>query len=371
MTMNQPPLPESPALLDRLRQGMAAAVMHLDLPDILHYPALGPGIGPGIGDAREDRLAGAAWIAPRLPDVPAERLLVTPGTQSALLALLTALTRPGDTVCAEALTYPGFKAIAGQLGLRIVGVPMEADGIDPDALRHVCPNIGRRCSIHPDLPQPDDRNASIGASSRRHRGGSRPRRSDYRGRRLRPLPNSALPPLAALAPESVYHIAGLAKCVSPMLRVSYVVSPDARQNLRVAAAQRGTTLMASPLTAAIARRWIADGTAGATWTPSGRSHGTPRARQIHPAGGQRRDQARGVSSLAAPAGDVVARRIHRASASRGIAAVASDAFATMPGTPDAVRICLGAASGREETRQVLEIIADALDQLPSSAGVII
>ena len=53
-----------------------------------------------------------------------------------------------------------------------------------------------------------------------------------------PLPDNAQPPLAALAPESVYHIAGLAKCVSPMLRVSYVVSPDARQALRVAAAQR-------------------------------------------------------------------------------------------------------------------------------------
>ena len=56
---------------------------------------------------------------------------------------------------------------------------------------------------------------------------------------------------------------------------------------------------------------------------------------------------------------------------RGIAAVASDAFATTPETPDALRVCLGAAAGREETRQVLEIIADALDQLPSSAGVII
>jgi DNA-binding transcriptional regulator YhcF (GntR family) len=63
MTMNQPPLPDLPELRDRLREGMAAAAMRLDLPDILHYP--------GAGDAREDRMAGAARLAPRLPDIPA------------------------------------------------------------------------------------------------------------------------------------------------------------------------------------------------------------------------------------------------------------------------------------------------------------
>jgi len=140
----------------------------------------------------------------------------------------------------------------------------------------------------------------------------------------------------------------------------------------VAAAQRGTTLMASPLTAAIARRWIADGTAGAILDAI-------RAETM---------ARRALALSILPADNIVTKpeafhlwlRLPETWSrgeftahlrTRGIAAVASDAFATMPETPDALRICLGAAAGREETRQVLEIIADALDQLPSSAGVII
>ena len=366
MTMNQPPLPDLPELRDRLREGMAAAAMRLDLPDILHYP--GARTTRGRIGWREP-----AWLAPRLPDIPAERLLVTPGTQGALLALLAALTRPGDTVCAEALTYPGFKAIAGQLGLRIVGVPMDADGIDPDALRHAFSEHRPKAlycipTFHnpTTATMPLERRHAVVAAARDH--GVPIIEDDIYG----PLPDNAQPPLAALAPESVYHIAGLAKCVSPMLRVSYVVSPDARQALRVAAAQRGTTLMASPLTAAIARRWIADGTAGAILDAI-RAEAMAR---------------RALAKSILPADNIVTKpeafhlwlRLPETWSrgeftahlrTRGIAAVASDAFATTPETPDALRICLGAAAGREETRQVLEIIADALDQLPSSAGVII
>ncbi len=365
MTMNQPPLPDRHDLPGRLRDGMAAVVRDMDLRGMLHYP--------GAGDGREDRAAGAAWLAARLPDVPVERLLVTPGTQGALLALLTALTRPGDAVCAEALTYPGFRAIAGQLGLRIIGVPMDGDGLDPDALRHAL--IRHRPKLLYCVPTfhnpttatlPLERRQAIVAVAREH--GVPIVEDDVYG----PLPADPPPPLAALAPEAVYHVAGLAKCLSPMLRIAYVVSPDARQHLRVAAAQRGTTLMASPLNAALARRWIADGTAGALLDAI-RAEAVAR---------------RALAESMLPADRIVTKPeafhvwLHLPEAwtrgeftahlrTRGIAAVGSDAFATTPDTPEALRICLGAAENREEVRHVLEIIADALDQLPSSAGVII
>ncbi len=365
MTMNQPPLPESADLLGRLRDGMAAVVRQLDLSELLHYP--------GAGSAPEDRAAGAAWLAARLPAVPAERMMVAPGTQGALLALLTALTRPGDTVCAEALTYPGFKAIAGQLGLRIVGVPMDGEGIDPDALRRAfARHRPKALYCIPTLHNPTtatlplERRLAVVAAAREH--GVPIIEDDVYG----PLPAAPLPPLAALAPEAVHHIAGLAKCLSPMLRIAYVVSPDARQSLRVAAAQRGTTLMPSPLTAAVARRWIGDGTAAAV-LDAVRAEAAARralAEAILPADAIVTKPEAFHLWLCLPRtwsrGEFIAYL-----RTRGIAAVGSDAFATMPDTPDALRICLGAAADRAETRQVLDIIADALDQLPSAAGVII
>ncbi|PWC44251.1 GntR family transcriptional regulator [Azospirillum sp. TSO22-1] len=365
MTMNQPPLPASPVLLGRLREGMAAVVKRLEPRDMLHYP--------GVGDAQEDRAAGTAWLAARLPNVPVERLLVTPGTQGALLALLTALTRPGDTVCAEALTYPGFKAIAGQLGLRVVGVPMDGEGLDPVALRHaLARHRPKALYCIPTFHNPTtatlplERRHAVVAAAQEH--GVPIIEDDVYG----PLPANPPPPLAALAPEGVYHIAGLAKCLSPMLRIAYVVSPDARQTLRVAAAQRGTTLMASPLSAAIARRWIEDGTAGAVLDAI-RAEAMARralAESILPV--DRIDTKPEAFHLWLRLPESWSRGEFTAHLRmRGIAAVGSDAFATTPDTPDALRICLGAAADREATRQVLGIVADALDQLPSSAGVII
>lgn len=376
MTMNQPPLPADPALLARLRGSMAAAVAELDFPDLLHYPAAGRATAPG---ARDDRAAGAAWVAPRLPGVAPERVLVTPGTQGALLALLAALTRPGDVVCTDALTYPGFRAVAGQLGLRLVGVAMDEDGVDPDALRQAF--ALHRPKAYYCMPTfhnpttatlPLERRHAVVAALREH--GVAAIEDDVYG----PLPDNPLPPLAALAPEAVHLVAGLAKCLSPVLRISYLVSPDARQSLKIAAAQRTTTLMPSPLTAAIAGRWIADGTATAVLDAL-RAEAANRqalARTILPAGGFAGQAESFHVWLRLPEswsrGEFTAHL-----RARGIAAVASDAFAVTPGggpaglIPEALRLCLGAARDAAETRRILEIVADTLDQLPSAAAIVI
>ena len=77
------------------------------------------------------------------------------------------------------------------------------------------------------------------------------------------LPRAPVAPLAALAPDCVYHIAGLSKCLSPALRIAYLVLPDARIRARAADAIRAFAGMASPLSAAIVTRWMEEGTAAA------------------------------------------------------------------------------------------------------------
>ncbi|HYG85365.1 MAG TPA: PLP-dependent aminotransferase family protein [Azospirillum sp.] len=365
MTMNQPPLPDAPELLERLQRGMSAAVSGIGLKGILRYPE--------AGDPAEDRAAGAFWLRRRLPGLAAERVVVCPGTQGALLALLTALARPGDVVCAEALTYPGFKAVAAQLGLRVVGVPMDADGIDSEALRSVLAEHRPKAlyctpTFHnpTTATMPLERRQAVVAAAREH--GVPIIEDDIYGL----LPAESPPPLAALAPELTHHIAGLAKCVSPMLRIAYVVAPDARHAMRLTAAQRATTLMASPLTAAIARQWITDGSAQAVLDAVCAEAMARRA----------------LADSLLPAASVVTKReafhlwLHLPNAwtrgefathlrTRGIAAVVSDTFAVTPDIPNALRICLGAPTDRDETRRVLEIVAETLDQLPVLAGAII
>lgn len=373
MTMNQPPLPEQPELLERVRRGMVQAAALTDLRDLLRYPDMAAGT--------RDRAAGLRWLGRRLPGLAAERLVVCPGTQSALLALLTLLALPGDTVCAEAVTYPGFKAAARQLGLTVAGVPLDERGLDPDALREAFRrHRPKALYCTPTLHNPTtatmdaERRQAIAALAREH--GVPVIEDDIYG----VLPTEAEPPIAALAPDMTFHLAGLAKCVAPGLRITYVAAPDARQAARLAGAQRATVLATPPLLAAVATRWIEDGTAG-LMLDAIRTEATARQRlaaALLPAG----------HALAHPEGFHLWLRLPSPWTrgefathlrARGIAAVPSDAFAvTGPGSdpgsaapPEALRICLGAPNGREETRRMLGILAEALDQTPAMAGGVI
>ena len=66
--------------------------------------------------------------------VSADQVVVCSGGQHAMEVALKALTRPGDTVLTESLTYPGMKTLASQLHLRLQGVAMDEQGIIPEAL---------------------------------------------------------------------------------------------------------------------------------------------------------------------------------------------------------------------------------------------
>jgi Transcriptional regulators containing a DNA-binding HTH domain and an aminotransferase domain (MocR family) and their eukaryotic orthologs len=365
MTMNQPPLPHSPELLERVRQSMVQAVSQTDARSILRYPE--------IGGSLKGRSAGAQWLAQRLPDVAADRIVICPGTQSALLTLLSMLARSGDIVCAEALSYPGFKAIARQFGLRVVGVAMDDQGLDPDALRAaVVEHAPKAIYCTPTLHNPTTatmplkRRQEIAAIAREHRVPII--EDDIYG----VLPTTSDPPIATFAPDVTFYVGGLAKSVSPGLRIAYVAAPDARQAMRLLGAQRATALAMPPMLAALATQWIKDGTAGllldAIRTEATARQGLaldalpPGTFAAHPEGFH-------LWLLLPPPWTRGEFATHLRT--RGVAAVVSDTFSVAGPVPEALRICLGAASSRAETGRLLDILANALDQGPALAGVVV
>ncbi|RZI92363.1 MAG: GntR family transcriptional regulator, partial [Variovorax sp.] len=120
MTMNLPPEPQDAALLDRMKDSAARVMRESDVWDLLRYQDFG-------GSVR-DREAGLAWIRPRVPDCRLDQMLVCPGIHSVLAALFSQLARPGELICVEALTYPGVKAIATQLGIQLHALPIDEEG---------------------------------------------------------------------------------------------------------------------------------------------------------------------------------------------------------------------------------------------------
>jgi DNA-binding transcriptional MocR family regulator len=173
---------------------------------------------------------------------------------------LQTLTRPGDTVLTESLTYPGMKALASQLHLRLQGVAMDSQGLLPEALEAACRSGAKLLYCLPNLQNPTgavmppERRERIAAVVRAQ--GLTLLEEDAYGLLLEELP----PPLCTLVPESGYFIAGASKLLAPGLRIGYLAAPQ-RNAGRLAESAGLATRMTPPLTAEICARWITDGTA--------------------------------------------------------------------------------------------------------------
>lgn len=358
MTMNQPPPPDDPTLFERLEWSPAA---------------LGWMRYPGAAEAEADRAAGVRWLAGRLPGLDPARIIVCPGVQGALTALLTTLTRPGDLICAEELTYPGVIAAAGQFGLRLKGVAMDGEGIDPDAFAALCATAPPRLLYcNPTLHNPTTavtpvaRREALVAIARRY--GVAIVEDDIYG----PLLTDGPLPLAALAPDLVYHVAGLSKCVSPALRLAYLVVPEMRQAARLGQALRATALMPAPLGARLATRWIGDGTAALMLAALRREAVARQAMAAGrlPAGSYSAARAEAFHLWLEVGPDWTRAAFAAHLRGQGIVLAPADAFAVGGTVPEAVRVCLGAAADRQELAVVLDRLGAALARPAPGATVI-
>jgi DNA-binding transcriptional MocR family regulator len=120
LSMNVPPQPIEANLDIRIAQGLASIQKEAGFSTLLNYQR------PRGGD--EDRDTAANWLRVRVPKAQADRLVIFPGSQSAIFNVLLSLASPGDVVLTETLTYPGVKAAAGGLGVRLVSVTMDEQG---------------------------------------------------------------------------------------------------------------------------------------------------------------------------------------------------------------------------------------------------
>lgn len=358
--MNLPPEPDSPALLARMEAGFSVVAGNMKA--LLRYQ--------GFGGAPSDRDAASNWLGRRALVPTQERLFVTPGAHSALLGILRLLCSAGDILLCEAITYPGIRAIAAQKDLRLVGIAMDRDGILPAAFRAACRTLEPKALyLNPTLHNPTTltipaaRRAEIASVAREF--GVPIIEDDAYGF----IPDHGEPPFAAIAPDLTWHVAGLAKCIGAGLRVAYVVAPDARSAWPFMAAMAAANVMASPITAAIATRWIEDGTADAILSFV-RDEARARqrmAREILDEGSFRGDPLAFNIWMPLPAGWTRSAFIGQMRGT-GIGVVASDVFvADSAPPPETVRLCLGGPITRENLRKVLTFVAHSLDDTPERA----
>lgn len=360
LTMNAPPEPTDPELLERMRAGLSA--VSDDLIHLLRYqlPA----------GSEQDKEAASIWLSMRGMVPSLNRIMVTPGAHATMMALLTVLAKRGDTILCENVTYTGFRRIAQQLGLKLVGVPWDKDGILPDALADLIQaHKPKALYLNPTLHNPTTH--TIPQSRRleiarliQHENLALIEDDAYGF-----IPPDAPPPLATSAPEQTWHIGGLAKCIGAGLRLAYTVAPNARAAFALENALRAVSVMASPLSMALTTRWVLDGTADQI------------RRFIRSESAARQDIAAGILTeaqytahanafnvwLQLPPGVTCATLMSQMS-NYEIGIVPGDNFAVGSDQSQMARVCLGGRVSRDQLNQTLTHLNNQLWQLADTSG---
>jgi DNA-binding transcriptional MocR family regulator len=181
---------------------------------------------------------------------PPEHVLITSGAQQGIDLALRVLARPGDVILAEEPTYTGAIELATQRRQRLVGVPMNEDGLDLAALEAACRMYRPRLLYTiPTFHNPmgvtmsAERRAALLRVARAH--DLMIVEDDVYG--LLAYDGPAPPPLKAGDDDGrVFYVTSFSKTVMPGLRLGAVVAPP-RYLPELVAAKQGSDLISSPL----------------------------------------------------------------------------------------------------------------------------
>ncbi|KLN60114.1 hypothetical protein WH96_13050 [Kiloniella spongiae] len=205
------------------------------------------------------RFAASQWLSWRGYEVKPSDIVPCAGGQQALLASLLALCEAGDKVLVEKFTFPGMKAIARQLRLKLVGIECDQDGMRPAALEKALDTSGAKVLvINPNINNP----TGFTTSSQR--------RSDIVGIiKQRDIivieddvygPLSGNKPLAVHLPDHAVLISSLSKSVAPGLRYGFINGCQ-RLIKPIDAEVHATNWTMSPFMIELANMWILEGRA--------------------------------------------------------------------------------------------------------------
>jgi len=339
-----------------LAASMSSTALRMTTQDLLGYQ-------PPQGTERQ-RAAGAHWARRAGFAVEADRVIVTSGAQHAMAVVFATIANPGDVVLTESLTYSGMKSLAHLLHLRLRGVPMDAEGLRPDAFAEACATgDAKALYTMPTLHNPTGvvmsagRRKEIATIASEH--GVAIVEDDSYGFLL-----PDLPPLA-LASANAYYLAGTSKSIAAGLRVGYLL-PPAPMVERLTAAISSTAYSVSPLMAEVVAEWIEQGTADRVMAWK-RTEVATRQRLAQERLGRYAPGHHPLSQqlwLTLPEPWCTADFVAQAGM-RGVKVSPAAEFAAgREAPPHAVRVCLGAVPERERLIAGLDILAEILGGPP-------
>lgn len=349
LEVNYPILPTQSAMIARSLAG-------LERPEVLDI-ALRHSSTTGTQAART---VSAAFLSREDWLPAADQLVFTANGRQCIAAALAAVVPSGGRCGVEALTYPFVKDIAARLGITLVPLAMDENGVRPDAVQ----KAHREAHLSALYIQPTIQNPlgmTMPAS----------RRVDL----LRVVEKLGLTviedtvygfldeetPMAALAPDQCIVLDSLSKKVAPGLALGFIVAPPLLRE-RIMAAVRSGGWTAAGFAFAAGQRLMADGTV-AELSRLKRIDAARRQQMAakHLAGFEIQANPKSYHLWLTLPPHWRSQTFVAAAARRDIALTPSTTFAVTPGhAPNAVRLALGAPT-TEQLDLALRTVAAMLN----------
>lgn len=364
LSMNIPPLLGSDTFGRMMRTGMTYAQGQLSDGNLMSYL-----VGAG---SKTDREAAATWLEPALGRVKPDRILVCPGAQSALSAILLAHSQPGDVIAAENLTYPGLLAAGRVLQRTVVSVAADHEGMLPDDLDRVCKTQSPRfIYLVPTIHNPTATTMSAERREAIYAVASRYAVAIIEDDPYWLLAGNAPPPLATLGGSSaklpVFYISTLSKCLAPGLRTAYVVMPHAGPMEPMLDALRAITLMTNQSMVLMTTSWIRNGQAREMLLKIRRELEQRQKLATRTLPGILHSHPHGLHLWLALPERLAQYRLIQTAQEQGLGVANSDAFCVQEPAPNAIRLSLGGASDQASLMTALEKLAEILQTSEHSA----
>lgn len=171
--------------------------------------------------------AGSQWLAKGRFQPPPERIVPTLGAHAGVVAIIAAMTSPGDHVAFEHLTYSHVARSAGLIGRRVTLIQSDALGVVPEDFERLC------AQRHPKLAflmpsahnpttntMPAERRQAIAEIARRHNVWL------VEDNLYGAMADDDHPLMAELAPERTFLVGGLSKSVVAGVRGGWISCPS-------------------------------------------------------------------------------------------------------------------------------------------------
>jgi len=191
--------------------------------------------------------------------------VVTTGSQQALDLVTRIFVDPGDVVIAEAPSYVGALGVFRAYQADVVHVPLDDDGLDPDALDETLQRLraqGRRVKLLYTVPNHHNPAGVTMSAERRPRVVEIARRhgvlvleDDPYG--LLGFDGDPLPSLHSHDPEGVVYLGSFSKTFAPGLRVGWVLAPHAVRE-KLVLAQESSTLCPPAFSQAVVSTYLSE-----------------------------------------------------------------------------------------------------------------